>query len=138
MRSTPEQIRGFRIAGLVIDTGIAVTLALLAGHLLGWLAGKTGSFSPIAVRGAWILIWSLFLGAFLGRDALPGGSPGRRIVGLRVVGPDGKEIGFGRSVRRNLPLLVPFLNLYEERRLRLDPEQRRLGDRWAGTRVEEA
>ena len=42
------------------------------------------------------------------------------------------------SVLRNVPLLVPLLNIYEALAVVRRPDSRRLGDRLAGTNVGES
>lgn len=136
MRSTVGQIRGMRIAAFLLDVLAASSLLVLAGAGLTRVALLFGRFGPPTVRGIWLVCWLLFVGAILLRDALPGGSPGRRLLGLAITGRRGAPT-VGESIRRNLPLLVPFWGLFELRRLRTAADQRRFGDRWGGTRVEE-
>ena len=47
------------------------------------------------------------------RDGYHGRSPGKRLLGLRLVTPRGEGCGYTRSVIRNLPLLIPVWNLVE-------------------------
>lgn len=137
MRSTREQVRGLRLSALAIDAAIAASGAHLLGSIPGWVAARTGPLAPALVVVVWSSAWGIFFAALLLRDAIPGGSPGRRITGLRVVGRDGRPPDAGASIRRNLPILIPGWNLWEDRVMRRDVDQRRIGDRWAGTRVEE-
>lgn len=78
---------------------------------------------------------AVFLLGFLLRDA-GGASPGKRLFGLKT----GIFPGRGpllASVARNLPLIVPGWNLLEALAV-LREDQRRPGDRLAGTFVAEA
>ena len=79
---------------------------------------------------------ALFVVLFLARDAGPG-SPGKRLLGLRVVVPGGTSRGLRASVLRNLPLLFPLWNLVEAVEVIRRGDGRRPGDRIAGTRVVE-
>jgi len=79
----------------------------------------------------------LFVALFLLRDVL-GASPGKRLLGLSVVRTDGRRVRPFDSVLRNLPLLVPGLNLLEAAAVVRRPDSRRLGDRLAGTTVAES
>jgi uncharacterized RDD family membrane protein YckC len=72
------------------------------------------------------------------RDSIFGGAgPGKRIMGLRVVrSSDGSSpLGAGQGFLRWLSQLIPFFNLYDAIVPYRDPLFRRIGDRWAKTRV---
>lgn len=77
------------------------------------------------------------------RDLDPRGSPGRRIMGLRLVrcaaGPEPAQTpSYGRRLLRNCTLLNPICFMIEFVVAHFDlPRQRRLGDRWANTLVVE-
>jgi uncharacterized RDD family membrane protein YckC len=131
--------RGNRVVAAVIDFAIAgiasVCLALTLGVIGVFLSG-IGS--------------ALYIGL---RDGAPGGSPGKRLLGLRVVGPGGRPITYGDSLRRNLVFALPIVigsipvfaalemilliaAVVVELVLILTREDgRRFGDQWAGTRV---
>ena len=79
----------------------------------------------------------VFVALFLLRDAR-GASPGKHLLGLEVRTRSGAPGGIGASVLRNLPLLVPGLNLVEAWAVARRPDARRLGDRLAGTNVGES
>lgn len=79
---------------------------------------------------------AVFVLLFLARDSGPG-SPGKRLLGLRVVGPGGVSRSLWASVLRNLPLLLPGWNLLEAIEVVRRGDGRRPGDRIAGTRVVE-
>ena len=92
---------------------------------------------PMAVVGfgvpaSWY--WLVFLGhiAFPFKDGINGYSPGKRILGLRVVNRGGEPAGFWESFRRNLVFLVPFSPIVIAFQLRKGP---RFGDDELGTRV---
>jgi len=79
--------------------------------------------------------------AFYFRDPLFGGaSPGKRIMGLRVVSArDGvTPVTYVQALVRNVSLLIPFLNLVDLTVPYRDPLCRRYGDRWAKTLVVDA
>lgn len=72
------------------------------------------------------------------RDAAFGGAgPGKRIMGLRVVSSkDGRTpVSYGQGFLRWLSQFIPFYNLVDLSVPFRDPQLRRFGDRWAGTRV---
>jgi uncharacterized RDD family membrane protein YckC len=74
---------------------------------------------------------------FLLRDA-DGGSPGKRLFGLRLIRKGGASAGPLQSLVRNLTLLVPGWNLIELASLIRRKDGRRPGDRAAGTALVEA
>lgn len=141
---TPERVRfEHRVAGpgprgvaWAIDAAIqgvigslGVVVALAAGVVLGeasiglWLAG-------------WFAV-SWFYGAAF--EALWGGrTPGKAVVGLRVVRADGAVLGTSDAVLRNLLRGVdglPVLYLVGAMVCAVDPWLRRIGDLVAGTVV---
>ncbi len=103
---------------------------------LGISAGPTGLAPGVKTllfvigRVGWIL--------FLAKDGFSGRSIGKRITGVQVVDRVTlRPIGFGRSFKRNLPLL-PFLAIFPI--LLLIPglllaKGHRWGDKWANTTV---
>ena len=74
---------------------------------------------------------------FLFRDAA-GGSPGKKLFGLRLVLPGSAPAGPLASVTRNLLLLIPGWNLVEIAAVIRRRDGRRPGDRLAGTTLVEA
>ena len=74
---------------------------------------------------------------FLLRDA-GGGSPGKKLFGLRLILPGGVKAGVLQSLLRNGPLLIPGWNLIEATSLLRRRDGRRPGDRLAGTLLVEA
>lgn len=63
---------------------------------------------------------------------------GKRLLGLRVIGTDGKKPGLPRSLLRNLMRLVdglPALNILGAAFILVSSQRTRVGDLAAGTRV---
>jgi uncharacterized RDD family membrane protein YckC len=85
----------------------------------------------------WVSALILFGLGLLFRDAYRGRSPGKRLLGLVISTPQGRDCGPIRSLVRNLPLLVPGLNLVEVLLLVLSYRSRRIGDYVARTTVEQ-
>jgi len=111
---------GRRIAALVIDYAAA---SIIAGGFFGFQqfalpreAGLT-QFAPIVV---FAVIQILFIPTI-------GGSPGHRIVGLRLVTLDGSWVGLWRPIVRTLLLVLVIPAVV------WDPDQRGLHDKAAGT-----
>lgn len=74
---------------------------------------------------------------FLFRDAA-GGSPGKKLFGLRLIRRGGSASGPAASLVRNLTLLVPGWNLVEIASVIRRRDGRRPGDKLAGTTLVEA
>lgn len=124
-----------RIAAFLADAlSIAVILiapASLASYILAWVGG--GSIKAIQI--VWWAALAILMLALLVRDGYRGRSPGKRLLGLRLVTPRGEGCGYVRSVIRNLPVLIPGLNLIEA--ILVVAGKRRTGDRIARTTVTE-
>ena len=96
------------------SSGFAVGLNLIAVFLIYW-------FYPVCFEVLW-----------------HGQTPGKRIVGLRVVQENGTPVGWPASTLRNFLLVadfLPLLYLAGVTAMCLDPSFRRLGDLAAGTLV---
>ena len=71
-------------------------------------------------------------------EGLAGGTLGKRLSSLRVVGADGPEVGLYRSLLRNVLRVVdglPFFGILGAILIARSGEKTRFGDRVAGTRV---
>ncbi len=124
-----------RFGALYLDNMIFILGAvILVMPLALILAGpESPLFMAIIYGGEFLGILLLFV-----RDSLfGGGSPGKRLAGLRVVqSKDGKtRLTFAQGIVRWLSQLIPIFNLVDAAAAYQDPLQRRYGDRWAGTRV---
>jgi uncharacterized RDD family membrane protein YckC len=87
-----------------------------------------GTFALIVLGTAFYHIW--FLSKY-------GGTPGKRMLGLRVVGADGANVSWGRAIGRFfgewVTGMIPFWIGYLI--AAFDPERRTVHDHIAGTRV---
>jgi uncharacterized RDD family membrane protein YckC len=101
-----------RIAAFLVDAlSIALVLivpASIASYALAWIGG-----SIKAIQIVWWVALGILAMLMLVRDGYHGRSPGKRLLGLRLVTPRGNGCGYIRSFIRNLPLLVPVWNLLE-------------------------
>src|ERR1043166_988648 len=102
-----------RIAAFLVDAlSISIVLiapASVASYVLAWI----GSGSIKAIQIVWLVALAILMIALLVRDGYHGRSPGKRLLGLRLVTPRGEGCGYFRSIIRNLPLLLPVWNLVE-------------------------
>jgi uncharacterized RDD family membrane protein YckC len=117
---------------LILVAGIPLLLAS-AIVLVVHVASRAPAGLDDGFRAAQVLAVCLFLV----RDA-DGGSPGKRLFGLRLILRGGESAGLLPSILRNVPLLVPGWNLIELASLVRRKDGRRPGDRAAGTALVEA
>jgi uncharacterized RDD family membrane protein YckC len=123
-----------RVAAFLVD---ALTLALvlmlpasLVSYALAWVGGSVKAISIVWAVAVGILMLGLLI-----RDGFRGRSLGKQLLGLRLLTPRGEGCGWGRSLVRNLPLIVPGWNLIEV--VMVFAGKARTGDRIAHTTVAE-
>ncbi|MBN1210438.1 MAG: RDD family protein [Myxococcaceae bacterium] len=147
--ATPERVAltlpvagiGFRCMAWLIDALILFffwvtayfVFSLLVSDVLGLFQGLSGLAQTLLVLGAFATQWmySTLVEVFFN-----GQSPGKRLVGIRVVRVDGSPVGLYESAVRNLLRAVDFLPmLYTTGCLSMlfTEQHRRLGDLVAGT-----
>jgi uncharacterized RDD family membrane protein YckC len=147
---TPENVVfGYRLAGIgsrflaaLLDTALIIIIQLLvmlpifffigiqtvADNFTSWVAALLGLLSFLFFWGYYIffeLVWN-------------GQSPGKRLVGLRVVRRDGTPITLSEALIRNLVRIVDLMPTGYGVGLTvmfIDAKSRRLGDLAAGTLV---
>lgn len=127
-----------RFVALLLDAVIVLfPLTIVVGLLSG--GGYTESGEGYATAGikvsgsASALLLALVLGYYVLCEAATGATLGKRMVGIRVVGEDGKDLTFGAAVVRNVLRLVDSLFLYLVGAIfaLTSPRRQRLGDRAA-------
>jgi uncharacterized RDD family membrane protein YckC len=102
-----------RAVGLAIDAAIAQMVVLSVGAVVALVGSLVGGpeFGTVAKVLA-ACAWALFVGGyFVVFWTTAGQTPGMRLVGLRVLGPDGLRPAAGRSLVRLVGLgaaIVPF------------------------------
>jgi uncharacterized RDD family membrane protein YckC len=119
----------------MISVGILFLVSELYGS--GSWAAESGAVWLYAVVS--FLLFCVFWGYYIFFEMLTNGqSPGKRLVGLRVLRSNGTPIALSESVIRNLVRLIDFLpSLYGVGvvTMFIDRRSRRLGDLAAGTLV---
>lgn len=129
-----------RAVAYTIDASITCAVlstpcaAIVLGMIISPEPGQLSAPAAVLVGASCLVAFPLGFGYFLLRDALRGGSPGKRVCGLRVVDArSGAPCRTVQSVVRNLillaigaaDLLVPLFRA----------DGRRIGDTVAGTVV---
>lgn len=154
---TPENVAfGYTVAGLgsrflaaVVDTLIILVLQILVNVTVVLIAVNVFrirlSADELDQSLAWLLAvmgllaFAFFWGFYIFFELLWNGqSPGKRLVGLRVIRKDGTPITLTESFVRNLVRLIDFLPAYYGVgvvAMFIDEQSRRLGDMAAGTLV---
>jgi uncharacterized RDD family membrane protein YckC len=141
----------YRVAGLgsrflawLIDMFIIVGLLYISLVMaLTWEAAREGFGIAVGLVLTFVVQWGYFV---LFEWLWHGQTPGKRVIGIRVIDVQGTGISFGQAAVRNvlrvvdgLPLLIPDIVpvMYGVGFLvaACNPEQRRLGDLAAGTLV---
>ena len=133
----------FRVAGLgsrflawLADFGVIVLLGAMVFLPASVLeSGRQGLGIAVIVLGQFVLTWGYFL---FFEWLWFGQTPGKRLVGIRVIQKDGTGLKFFEAVLRNLLRFVdalPFFYAVGFVVAACDPHHRRLGDLVAGTMV---
>lgn len=127
-----------RIAAFLVESAIAVPCTALLAALVRALLPPDQVATALEEPALLVLI-TLTVYLVL-RDVIGGGtSLGKSSLGLRVLRQDGSPAGMAEASLRTLPWVFPPLAVLEYTWAMLfDAEQRRIGDRLAGTRVEDA
>src|SRR3989454_1508156 len=136
---------GSRLAAAVCDAGVLAVAYLLLGLGFQLLPNPTRgeAGSPWGTLAAIVLILTLFLlfwGYFLVFEALNDGrTPGKRLMGIRVVMDTGHPLSFSAAAVRNLVRIVDMQPLFTYQVglgfVLFHPQNKRLGDIVAGTVV---
>ena len=150
----PTQVVGRRVAALIIDllivsvisavTWYALTKDVGSGSCVGGgitINGKCHGFTSSGNRAAWIAINAIVgIGIFWVMQGLTGKTPGKAMLGIKVVKADGTAPGIGRAFLRHLlwivddfPYAIPFLTGFIA--ALVSQNNQRIGDMVAGTYV---
>jgi uncharacterized RDD family membrane protein YckC len=123
-----------RIGAFLVDAlSLSIVLILPASavsYAMAWVGG-----SVKAIQIVWWVALAILLTALLIRDGYKGRSLGKQMLGLRLLTPHGEGCGWGRSVVRNLPILLFPWTLIEV--FLVVAGKPRTGDRIAKTSVSE-
>jgi uncharacterized RDD family membrane protein YckC len=128
-----SQTKLLRIAAFLVDAlSISIILVLPASAVSYTM---TWASTPKGIQLVWWAALAILMVAMLFRDGFRGRSIGKHLLGLRLLTPRGEGCGYGRSLVRNFPLIIPGWNLLEV--LLVLFGKARTGDRIARTSVTE-
>jgi uncharacterized RDD family membrane protein YckC len=125
-----------RFGAFLLDALLIALTLILPGSLASWIIIAAGGEMSWLAR-VWNVVFLLFFIGLLLRDGWRGRSLGKLIMGLALGQRRGRLPGYGRSILRNLFLLIPGVNLIEILLVVFSAGGRRIGDRLAGTTVVE-
>jgi uncharacterized RDD family membrane protein YckC len=104
-----------RAVALAIDVAIAQVIVFgggaviaLVGSLVGELKIDT-TFERVLAALAWATVVATYFVLFW---STAGQTPGMRLMGLRLVGADGRQLGVGRSIVRLIGLVLAIIPLF--------------------------
>jgi uncharacterized RDD family membrane protein YckC len=130
----PEgQTKLLRIAAFLVDALSMAILLILPASAVSY--AMTWTTTPKGIQLVWWAALCILTVAMLFRDGFRGRSMGKQLLGLRLLTPHGEGCGYGRSLARNFPLIVPVWNLLEV--ILVVAGKPRTGDRIAKTTVTE-
>lgn len=121
-----EVPKGKRAISALIDLlAVPILLGVVAGLILLAVPEGIRNVLLIAINIAWLIFRDLVF------------SPGRKVAGLKVVGPDGGKVTIGQAFIRNILLMIPFVLVvgYIVEIIFVFTKGNRLADTWAKTRV---
>lgn len=127
------QTKLLRIAAFLVDALSIAIVLILPASIISY--AMTWTTSPKGIQLVWWAALGVLILAMLFRDGFRRRSIGKQLLGLRVLTPRGEGCGYGRSLIRNLPLIVPLWNVLEV--LLVLAGRSRTGDRLARTTVTE-
>jgi uncharacterized RDD family membrane protein YckC len=128
-----SQTKLLRIAAFLVDALSVSVILILPASLVSY--AMTWASSPRGIQLVWWAALAVLMVAMLLRDGFRGRSIGKHLLGLRLLTPRGEGCGYGRSVVRNIPLVIPGWNVLEV--LLVLFGKPRTGDRIARTSVTE-
>jgi uncharacterized RDD family membrane protein YckC len=124
------RVSGRRFWAHVVD-GVLLTVVLVL--VLAPVAATNSSVLTVLVFLAWFTVGHVAYFVLLARN--DGRTPGKRVLGIRIVTGDGGVPSQAALVKRTIPLLIEYVYLIAWAGMMASPYRQRFGDRWAKTYV---
>jgi uncharacterized RDD family membrane protein YckC len=122
------------VSGITALIGLGVSLALNALNLNEWLAaGSTGAIIVALLLFALVVLVRLFYN--LGFWMLAGQTPGKRVMGVRIVRTDGQRLKWGNAIRREVGYGISTILFLGYLWVLVDNRRQGWHDKLAGTMV---
>jgi uncharacterized RDD family membrane protein YckC len=122
----------------VIDIAIVITVVAI----ISATSGLVNMFLNLRPAGLWVLraitaMTSVIFGVgyYIALWVLVGMTPGKRIMGLIIVGEDGGRVTIGKAIRRYVGYYLSSILLLGYLWVLIDPRRQALHDKLAGTLV---
>ena len=148
----PTQVVGRRVVAYIIDWVILAAIVAISWYALTKNAhpgscgggggfeinGQCRGFTDSGKRGIWFAIIAIAaIGILIVMQGLTGKTPGKAIVGIKVIKSDGGPPGIGRAILREILWIVDglFVNLVGFISAMTSQNNQRVGDMAAGTFV---
>lgn len=126
-------MRRMRLLALFLDVLVCALASDAAGLAFTLAIWRYFPAARATVPFLWAACALAATAGFLLRDR--NGGRARRWLAMEARRPDGTPPGAWGSIRRNLPLLVPFWNIYDAWPVRADGSAPRRSDRHTGIRI---
>lgn len=97
------------VDGFIISIGVFV-IAFVLGLAAAMLGGGGGDAVSIGITVIMVLLGQLYHAYFVSSEKMA--TPGKRLCGLYVTDVEGRRLGFGHALGRNLAALASYLTLY--------------------------
>jgi uncharacterized RDD family membrane protein YckC len=123
---------GARVFAFVVDGFLSAIVAIVI-FLIGAATQSDGFMLVMSVAAA-----VASFGYFIGFEATSGATPGKRLLGIKVVKDDGSPMDWGAAIIRNVLRVVdylPFSYLLGFCLIVFQSRKQRIGDMAAGTLV---
>jgi uncharacterized RDD family membrane protein YckC len=122
------------VSGITALIGLGVSLALNALNLNEWFAaGSTGAIIVALLLFALVVLVRLFYN--LGFWMLAGQTPGKRVMGVRIVRTDGQRLKWGNAIRREIGYWISLILFLGYLWILVDNRRQGWHDKLGGTMV---
>ena len=118
--------KGKRVVSALVDLlAVPILLGIVAGIILLAVPEGIRNILLIAINIGWLIVRDVYF------------SPGRKMVGLKLVSADGGKVTVGQAFIRNILLMIPFVLVvgYLVETIFILAKGYRLADGWAKTQV---
>jgi uncharacterized RDD family membrane protein YckC len=124
----------FIVAAILAVVGIAVTWILTTLGLTEWIT-TPGWLQTVVFLLLFVLGVAIRLLYTMGFWVLAGQTPGKRVMGVRIVRTDGGRVGWGNAIRREIGYVISYVLFLGYLWILVDNRRQGWHDKLAGTLV---